>query len=150
MSVLSNLNPRERVLVLGGGLLLLVLILWRFAWQPIQQERAEIESDLARYLMLAQVADEAGTGTTAGAGAAAALPLPQRVTRSADAAGVPLARLDPEGGRLRVVVERVPFDVLIGWIETLEGPEAARIVALEVERLAEPGVVTARVTVEDA
>ncbi|OWU84702.1 hypothetical protein ATO6_10145 [Oceanicola sp. 22II-s10i] len=148
MSALSALNPRERVMVIGGGLILAALVLWRFAWAPMQEERAALEADLTRYVMLAQVADDVSVTARAGAEPRATIPLTQRVTRSAGEAGVPLSRLDPDGARLRVVVERARFDDLLAWIGTLEGREGAKAVALDVERLTEPGVVTARLTVE--
>ena len=149
MSALASLSLRERVLLIGGGLLVTGLMAWQFAWQPIQAERAALEVEIERYLMLAQVADEIGpAGTTAQDGTS--LPLAQRITRSAQGAGVPIARLDPSGARLRVAVEQVGFDALLGWLQTLEQDEAARAVTLEVERLTEPGVVTARLTLEDA
>ena len=147
MKVLSSLNARERVMLIGGGLILIALLGWQFAWRPIQTEQAELKEDMARYLMLAQVADEVGS-VAQSAGSVPSIPLAQRVTRSADAAGVTLARLDPDGARLRVTVERAPFADLIGWVEALQTREGARSVALQIERLTEPGIVTARLTLE--
>ncbi|WP_407492956.1 type II secretion system protein GspM [Pseudooceanicola sp. MF1-13] len=147
MSALSSLNARERVMMIGGGLFLIALLGWQFAWRLILVEQAELKQDMARYLMLAQVADEVGSVSQT-TGSVPSIPLAQRVTRSADAAGVTLARLDPDGTRLRVTVERAPFADLILWVEALQAREGARPVALQIERLTEPGIVTARLTLE--
>lgn len=151
MSWFQALTHRERVLLLGGGLLILTLMLWRFAWQPIQQERLALHEDIARYLALAQVADAvAAQGGATTSAASATVPLSQRATRSAELAGITLARLDPEGGRLRVTVEQARFADLLEWIMALETNEAATLQNLEISRLPEPGIVSARLTLENA
>ena len=148
MTALGALNPRERVLLIVGALLLTGLLMWRFAWEPLRQERLSLQDDLTRYVMLAQLADQARATANAEDPARPSLPLAQRVTRSAAEAGVPLSRLDPDGARLRVVVERARFADLMAWVKLLEGQEGAQAVALDVERLTEPGVVAARLTME--
>lgn len=150
MSWFQALTHRERVLVLGGGLLLVTLMLWRFGWQPIQQERRALHEDITRYLALAQVADAAAAqGGAKKTAVQPSVPLAQRVTRSAEVAGVALARLDPEGESLRVTVEQVRFAELLEWIVALETIEGATAQYLEISRLPEPGTVSARLTLEN-
>ncbi|SLN13006.1 Type II secretion system protein M [Roseivivax jejudonensis] len=152
MSALASLSPRERMLLLVGAVLILALVLWRFAWQPIQAERAALNDDIARYLALrrvAELADVAPGGTAQGAAEPAA-PLSQRATRSAESAGVRITRIDPQGARLTLVVQDAAFRDILAWTVALEREEYARVTALEVDRQTAPGTVSARLTLEDA
>ncbi|MGR3502566.1 type II secretion system protein GspM [Pseudaestuariivita sp.] len=152
MSVLARLNPRERLLVIGGGAALAVLALWTYAWQPLMAERSAQADRIARYLAIADIARQAETGAQPQPvrPAVASEPLAPRVTQSAREAGIALARLDPDGARLRVTVTRTPYIVLMDWIGTLETERNLRLVMVEMARVTEPGAVSARLVLEDA
>lgn len=151
MSVLDKLNPRERMLLLGGGGLLLVLGLWLYGWQPVMAERVVQKDRIARYLSTIQIAQNAKTGAPIEARAPAlATPIGPRVTQSASDAGIPLARLDPDGPRLRVTVAKAGFTELSAWIASLEATSGVRALSVEMDRLTEPGQVSLRLTLEDA
>ncbi|MFC6589488.1 type II secretion system protein GspM [Sulfitobacter pacificus] len=79
-----------------------------------------------------------------------ATPLAPRITQSAEAAGIPLARLDPEGAQLRVTVAKVGYAEASAWIASLEARDGVRVLAIEMSRLTEPGQITLRMTLEDA
>ncbi|QFT61976.1 type II secretion system protein GspM [Roseivivax sp. THAF30] len=152
MSALANLSPRERMMLLFCAVLIPALVLWRFAWQPIQAERAALNDEIARYLALRRVAEQVdvapgGTAQTAEMPLAA---LSQRATRSAEAASVRITRIDPRGASLTLVVQEAAFREILAWIVALEREERARVTALEVDRLTVPGTVSARLTLEDA
>ena len=150
MSVLSKLNPRERLIVLGGGALLLVLGLWIYVWQPQMAERAVQHDRISRYLAVIEIARNAETPVAVAAPRGAPdVPIGPRVTQSAAAAGIPLARLDPDGSRLRITVAKAGYAELIGWIATLESAEEVRALSVEMSRLTEPGQVSLRLLLED-
>ncbi len=151
MRGLSQLSARERVLLLGGGALLLALAGWLYLWQPLLAARASQAERIGHYLSVLALADRAGaTPMTAAEGSESAAPLAQRVTRSGEAAGIPLARLDPEGARLRITVAEAGFAEVIVWIAELEAAAGVRALSVEIARLTEPGRVSLRMTVEEA
>jgi general secretion pathway protein M len=150
MSALQRLTLRERVLLALCGALIVVAGLWFYAWQPLAAERVQQEQRISRYLGVMRAARQAGDAAVPLRVAPSFdQPLAARVTQSAEAAGIPLARLDPEGARLRITVARAPFAVLVAWIAALEDEGGAEVVSLEMSRLTEPGVVSLRLTVEE-
>ncbi|GLQ29499.1 type II secretion system protein GspM [Sulfitobacter pacificus] len=151
MKAFAQLTLREQILLAGGATLLLVLGAWLYVWQPITMDRALQNSRIARYLSLIEIARRADTGTPPPVALQAdATPLAPRITQSAEAAGIPLARLDPEGAQLRVTVAKVGYAEASAWIASLEARDGVRVLAIEMSRLTEPGQITLRMTLEDA
>ncbi|UWQ23149.1 type II secretion system protein M [Jannaschia sp. W003] len=149
MSALARLNPRERVLVLGVLPAAALLAGWWLAWVPLAEARADALRQIAGYRAVALAA----SGTDAlpvPTAAADPRPLPVRVTASAEGFALPLRRIEPEGERLRLTVDAVPFEALLEWLAALEGEAGARLAAVEIDRRIEPGTVSARILLEDA
>lgn len=150
MSFLDRLEPREKKLVIAGGAVLIALGMWLYVWEPLTQQRAEQENRIARYLTVLDITDRvdpiqrdsAPTCTDAGA-------LAPRVTQSAETAGIPLTRLDPEGARLRITVAETAYVDAMRWIADLERRSCVRTVSVDMSRLTQPGQVSLRITLED-
>jgi type II secretory pathway component PulM len=128
MKLLSRLNPRERMLVLTGGAVLLIYGLWTFVWLPTVSERALQTDRIARYLAVTQIALTADD----------AVPV---AVRSPNAA-IPLAP--------RITVAKAGYNDLIEWIAALEATQNVRVVSVEMSRATEPGQVSLRLLLEDA
>jgi general secretion pathway protein M len=120
---------------------------WTWAWQPLLADRAALRAELAEARTLAAALDAWPEGTEAPS-PAPSTPLPARVTRSAEAAGIALARIERRGAGLSVTVEEVAFDTLIPWLAALESG-GARLAAIEIDRRPLPGLVSARIDLED-
>ncbi|WP_232222862.1 type II secretion system protein GspM [Sulfitobacter guttiformis] len=147
---MQKLNPRECVMVLGGGGVLVMLGLWLYVWQPLMVEREAQSARIAGYLSTLQIARAAASGAPVIAPVAASTtPIGPRVTQSAEEAGIPLARLDPDGERLRITVAKAGFAEVTSWIASLEASSGVRAVAVEMDRLTEPGQISLRLTLED-
>lgn len=148
---MKGLNARERVLIFGGGVVVACLALWIYVWQPLVAERAAQEDRIARYLAVIQLAQTADTlSIPATQATAPELPLASRITQSARDANIELARLDPDGPRLRVTVANADYADLIGWIAVLENDAQAIAVSAEMARQIEPGHVSLRLMLENA
>jgi general secretion pathway protein M len=147
MSALASLSARERVLLLVVLPIVILVAGWRLAWVPISDARAAREAEIAGYRMVAEAASRAGA--TPLAAPTATTPLATRVTASAEAAGLALSRLEPEGESLRVAVAEAGFAQLVLWLADLEG-EDVLVSAVEMDRRTAPGAVSARVLLEDA
>jgi general secretion pathway protein M len=151
MKAFQNLTLREQVMVSGGGAILLVLGLWFYVWQPVAAEQRLQSERIARYLSILDIARTAQDGAPRQAVAVVnRTPLAPRITQSAEAAGIPLSRLDPEGARLRVTVAKVGYAEATGWIADLEATSGVRALSIDMARLTEPAQVSLRMTLEDA
>lgn len=150
MSALSNLSARERALLLLVLPLVLLLAGWRFGWVPLEALRESREAEIATWRLVAEAASAASTGPGPEAAPVDAAPFAARVTSSAEAAGLSLSRLEPEGDRLRVTVEEAPFAQVVLWISDLEAEQGVLLAAIEMDRRTAPAAVSARLLLEPA
>ncbi len=150
--LMARLSLRERWLIALGLPLLLIAAGWIYLWQPLQADRAAISMRIAEARTLQAALDRYPEGSSAGPAAVAGArpPVSSRVTRSAEAAGIVLSRLEPLGTGLTVLVDAAAFDDIIGWIAQMESAEGLRLGGIELARRADPGVVSARLELEDA
>ncbi|OMQ20037.1 type II secretion system protein GspM [Serratia oryzae] len=131
-----QISPRERRLVVGCGLLLILWLCYYALWLPWQQQTEQWQRTLAREKgtvewMLQQAPRLREQG---------ARPMPQgeslslsaTVTRSAAVQGLNITRLQPQGERLAVTLEPSDFNLLMQWLTQLEQQYRVRIVAFEV------------------
>ena len=147
MKVFETLSVRERALLLVAFPIVVIFAGHQFAWQPLQELRASREAEIASYRFVAQSAAETGTQITPVEEEDAA-PFAARVTQSAEAAGLSLRRLEPEGDRLRVAIEEAPFAQVVLWIADLEAEQDVLLAAIEIDRRLVPGTVSARLLLE--
>lgn len=154
----AGLAPRERVIVLAGGIALLVMLLWIMVWEPIAERRATLRSEvssLASDLMwMEQVADQvrrrASQQRTQAASGGAGGSILTLVEVSATASGIrsSIERVQPEGKGARLWFDRVGFDALMTWLGELETRHGLQISQLAVDVGSDAGVVSARLMVE--
>lgn len=150
MSALSRLNARERLLVLGALPVMLILVLVWYVWLPLTEQRRTLTDEIAAYrLVAASAAAAARPGAAPAMPETARAPLAARVTTSAEAAALPLRRLEPDGALLRVTIDDADFDAVLSWISALETEAGVGVAAIEAERRLAPGTVSLRLTLED-
>lgn len=151
MSVLARLTQRERVLVLGLLPVAIGFAAYQFAWVPLAQSRMALTAEIISYRTVQAAAQTARSAPVQRVDRARPSdPLPTRIARSAEAAGVALRRLEPEGALVRVTLDDAAFETVIGWIAEMERDHAIILRALELDRRTAPGVVSARMTLETA
>ncbi len=150
MSWFSGLTGRERLMILVVLPLALLLGGYRFGWLPLQQLRADRDAEIANYRLIAAAAAGANPGDALAALPIDAAPIATRVTASANAAGIALRRLEPEGERVRVTLDDTDFAALTLWISDLETDQAITVAAIELDRRIVPGSVSAQLTLEAA
>lgn len=151
MKAFQNLSLREQVMVSGGSAILVMLGLWFYVWQPVNAQQRVQTDRIERYLSILDIARTTQEATPRKAVATAnSTPLAPRITQSAEAADIPLSRLDPEGAQLRVTVATVGFAEAIKWIADLEAESGVRALSIEMARLTEPAKVSLRMTLGDA
>jgi type II secretory pathway component PulM len=153
---LSRLQARERAALLGGGLLAVVLLGYFLGWQPLQEQRALAQKQLAasRELLqwMAQAAQEVRSlkpsafSAAPEAGVSLLALIDQALSQSP--LGQANKRIEPRGEKtVQVDFDKAGFDDLLAWLESLQYRYGIQASAASLERLA-PGQVKARITLE--
>lgn len=155
----SDRNPREQLLIAAGSGILLLVILWLLAWEPISQERDEYRARVAReqviLLELQQLASEARRLGAASGGATvrgdqSLLSLTDHTVRAAGLAGA-LRRIEPDGQqRVRLWLQQAQFDPLVSWLQSLARDHGIQVHTANFDLGDSVGVVVADITLEDA
>ncbi len=150
----ENLGARERGLIVVGTVLVMMLLSYVLAWEPLRnsdrrlrQSVAERRADLAWMRQAAEEIKRLG-----GAGAArpvadnrSLLTLVDQTAR-ATGLGAALKRVAPQGDdKLSAQLDGAEFDKLIPWLSALERDQAIAIISLNVDRTDAPALVNARV-----
>lgn len=150
----ENLGARERGLIVVGTVLVMMLLSYVLAWEPLRnsdrrlrQSVAERRADLAWMRQAAEEIKRLG-------GAGAARPVADNrslltlVDQTARAAGLgaALKRVAPQGDdKLSAQLDGAEFDKLIPWLSALERDQAIAIISLNVDRTDAPALVNARI-----
>ena len=147
------LSPRERVIVLFGGSLLLLTMLYVGLIEPVIKARSSRIEALASSRAMATQLEAAALavnssragGITQGAGMSLLAAVDQS-TRSS-ALGKAPERLQPEGEtEVKVWFDNVSFDNLTRWLAELQLTYGIKVQTLDVELQDEPGAVDARLS----
>lgn len=147
-----GLNPRERRIVAGGAVALLVLVLVGGLLLPLQSAlsaaagRAASKREDLDWMRLNAPEMIAAGGQLPADSADPPVVLVDRVGHQAGLADS-LRGTQPSGtAGVRVQLEAAPFDTLVTWLATLEQRYGLAIESITVDRAAKPGVVNASVT----
>lgn len=154
----EGLSARDRRILLIGGVILAVLLLYWLIWQPLTERAERLEQSVrAQHADLAwmQAAAERVRGVRVDrvadpVGGAEQTPLGviDRTAREGPLAGT-VRRVQPEGAdSVRVWLEDAPFDDLILWLGALESRHGLRVTSLVVDRQPAEGRVNARLSLE--
>lgn len=151
---LNQMNQREQLLVSAAGVLFVVTLAYFIAWKPLADGIAERETKIAAQQELLQwvrentgrylaqkggVQSKDSTPTSAISGS-----MSERVTRLASAAKIEVTRMQPQSDSLVVVIDQVPFNTLLQFIEALETQGGLVIEHLDATEGGEPGIVRVR------
>lgn len=148
----DTLATRERLLVVVGGLVVVLSLLYLLAWEPLVQAHEARARDLESARALAnRIESVSAELTSQGAGSAVnrSLSLLAAVdqTSRSPALGKAPTRIQPEGDReVKIWLDNVPFDNLLRWLVELETRYGIAASSAEIERGAMAGTVNARLT----
>lgn len=149
----ANLQPRERHTLLGGGVSLILILLYALVLDPFQQELARlhksVEEQSAELAWMRQAAAEVKRlqGSSPVSGRVAGQSLMSLVDASARSTGLSgaIKQIKPEGQGVKVRLEEVVFDDMLRWFEQLGNKQGVSVSSLVMERLSQPGRVNASV-----
>jgi general secretion pathway protein M len=139
------LQPRERWIVVGGGVLVVVLVLWLGVLRPLYNETADLRDAVATkqrlLLNLGRVEGSKLDGATT-APQEAAPTLYVLVSNTAQQHGLTLPRTRPDGtDGINVTFQNASFDALLGWLVSLETEHAVAVESASFSTARQPGLV---------
>lgn len=152
-----GLSLRERSILAGGAVLLVVLVLWLSVWEPLATRRAAtlaaIQTDSADLAWMERVAAQVKRNakqSNTQQGSSASGSVLTLIEVSAGAAGLreSIDRVQPEGKGARLWLEEASFDALLVWLSELELRHGLQVTQLAVDAGGAPGMVSARIKVE--
>lgn len=144
----ANLQPRERMLVGGGGTVALLIVLWLAVISPLLDRSAELRASVERkQRLLVDLGRVAGmqesrnprTGT-------AQQTLYVLVDSTAKEHGLQLPRTRQDGpDGVNVTLQNAPYDALMDWLITLETEHSVRVESASIAGAREQGLVNGQV-----
>ncbi len=143
---LADRTPRERGLLLGLAVVAVVAGGVIGVWQPMRAHNAALADSLLRAERAAvQVANLPIQPDLAPPDAR---PAPVIITEAAEAFGLQIRRLQPQGGTVQVALDDAAFDAVLLWVEALERDHGLRLADLTLTRRPTPGTVATTLTLE--
>jgi general secretion pathway protein M len=147
----SGLSPADRRALTLLSCFISIVGLWLLVWQPVEHMRVrseeafiEARSDLAWMQAHAAEARISGASGSSRALVQHNINLFSATGETASAAGISMARVEPSGdAALRVNIDSASFSRLLGWLEQMEKQDGIRVSQLSIEKLADPGTVSA-------
>lgn len=151
----ENLQPRERLYVIGGGIGVVILLLYLMVWAPLSgkvktsrelvtQQREDVEwmraaSEQIKKLGLNRPAQHASRNRSL-------LAVVDQDIQAAQLKGA-LQRMEPEGSQsVKIWINKGSFDALIGMLGKLETEQGISVKSLSINPTDTKGLVDARVT----
>ncbi len=141
------LQPRERIAIALGGAIIVLILVWSFAWMPLRSASLNLDASLAeKYSLLADVSrlQPSGAPPNPAATSAESLVLIVDQTHRAHGLGGTLSRNQPDGENgIRVAFQRVPFAQLVSWLGALRQGHGIVVVTANLDGAQQPGLVNA-------
>jgi general secretion pathway protein M len=152
----ESLDARERRIVIGGAITLLIMSIYFLGWEPfinglhdLRESTQSKQLDLAWMQNAAKEVKQLQASQSAPVHFASDQSLLGVIDRSAKSKqlGDSMKRVQPDGtSKARVWLENAKFDVVIGWLEELERRYGVGIETITFEKQAEEGLVDARIS----
>ena len=156
-----ELDSRERLLLIGAGSFLALVLVFLLAIEPLYAKTAALEerikarqADLTyiqrgaqQILASGQTPSDSGSGS--GAGARPLVVLVDQTARTSQL-GDKLSQNQPgaDGKSIKVRFDNAPFDAMIPWIATLGSRHNIEVDAANIERNPGPGLVDVSLTLK--
>ncbi len=145
----NALDPRTRQIVIVGGAIITVLMLYMMAWRPLEKDLDRLRVDVPRETeqldwMRAQLPSiKTMRAKAVSTGGAVVSGIEQSAVTHGTRAFV--SKIDGEGNSgARLTIDAIPFNKLVAWIADLQATQGLIIEEATIDAHATPGVVNAR------
>lgn len=149
---LQQLAPRERVILVAGVAMLVLVLVYLLVWEPLVEANRQRSEALERARALATRIEQAAVlvssqGSSRSVDRNTSLVAAIDRTSRSPVLGKPPSRVQPEGDReVKVWIEDVPFNNLLRWLQDLESRYGIGAASAEIERGSRPGAVSVRLS----
>lgn len=148
-------TEREQLALLAMVFIVALYLVFVLLVQPLGTARERLEQTNRSTAEVLQRVDGLASAIkaqrAAGAGPARTRNLTGMLNRGAEAAGLRIARLQPNNrGAVQLRLENVPFDALLRWLHSLEQLDGLLIEELSVSQAGAEGIVSASLRVNQA
>jgi general secretion pathway protein M len=142
-------EPREKRLLVAGGALLAVVLLYSLdGCSRIRASLPLLQDEVAQ--MQTQLDEVRSLKGAAAIRAPQGLALRDALTTSLSQAGIPAPQITVLGKGVQVEVKNVPFGVWMGWLDEVRRSDHVRVVSAHATGEAQPGHANVSVTVQPA
>lgn len=143
----DTLQPRERLVLLVGGAVGVLILAWSFAWSPLRSATLDLDAMVAeKHSILADVRrlQSLGAAPVAPVASGESLVLVVDQTHRAHGLGGTLSRNQPDGeDGIRVTFQRVPFAQLVSWLGALQQGHGIIVISANLDGTQQRGLVNA-------
>ncbi len=145
----DNLLPREQISIIAGCSIILIILTWAFAWNPLKNSSDELNISIIEkndlYASLAQVESiQITTPRYPQSSVNQSLVVLVDQTHRNHGLNGTLSRNQPEGvDGILVAFQRCSFDRLIGWLGDMQDNYAIKVESASIDSSIEPGLVNA-------
>lgn len=141
----ANLQPRERLIVVGGAVMATIIVLWMFVLDPLRTQSADLReavTDKRQLLVdLGRVEGAQASAVPAGNnGAQQTLVVLVNSTAQQHGLNVPRTRPDGTDG-INVTLQNASFDSLVTWLIALETTHSVTVESASISGSREQGLV---------
>ena len=141
----ENLQPRERRILVVGGVIAFAIVLWAGVLRPLRVQSATLKASVESKQRL--LADRGRIEGTAAARPPSDVQGTEQtlvvvIDSTAQAQGLRLARSRPSGPNgVEVAFQGIPFDTLVAWLMTLHGNYAVDVESASLSTARQQGLV---------
>ncbi len=147
MTWFQSISPRERILVSGGSMALIMAVIYWGGIEPLNaraelaQNRINTERSLLTWVQ--KKADIIMTlrGGDSGGMQVANDPMNQMIPNSTSRFKIELIRMQPRGEQMQVWIKPLTFDSLIKWLAYLRDKQGVHVQFLDLDKLDIEGMV---------
>ena len=144
----AGLILREKQMVSACGVVLLIGILYWGVWTPIANAEDDAERNLAGQLStlnyVKQTANRIAGLKQTSQGSAFRGSLSAAVNQTAGSFGLTITCMQPQGNKIQVWMDEVPFDTLLSYLNELVQNQGLSLESLDVAESDTPGFVNVR------
>ncbi len=154
---LETLEQRERYIVIGGSIALVVMMFYLIIWEPItekySQQHSQHESQRELYNWMKNASAEISSLKSAGGNSMARFrnqSISSLADRSATTTGIKpyIEKIDQSKNGVKVTLKAANFDRIVTWLSDLKNKYGIFASKVKIEKSKEAGAVDASVTLE--
>jgi general secretion pathway protein M len=143
----ASREPRERAILIAGGAVAVLIILWSFVIRPLHTGTVALRQAVAtKQRLLVDLGRVAGSGVSGAAKPAKGRGNDQTLSVLVDSTarehGLSLPRIRPEGtDGVNITFQNASFDALLGWLISLDSEHSVAVESASFSSAREQGLV---------